>query len=296
MKATERQEHQQRQAQRDIEALPQALHDVGLPDDLVIAIEGRLRVQKKRLGTIFGRRFPTLFGCRSAHELTRGRGWDTQGPSRILGALPTRSWLKRLRQLGQAILSVWWRHVESMRAATRSRWQWTWVWDATVLRTDGQALALGGTWDRGQHTRVVHGLEGVWLLVVIGEGPLVVPVDFAGRRPAPKGPGARCRTTRGWAQGMRDDRVAARSRRGLPLPAPLVVAERWCSDATVMAPVAATPPGTMRVHGKTPDPLTWHDGRKVTGADLIHAHAWPWRQSLNAPGCRSARLRATSPT
>ena len=72
--AKERHEHQQRQAQRDIEALHQALHDVGLPDDLVIEIEDRLRAQKKLLGKIFGLMFPTLFGCRSAHELTRTRG------------------------------------------------------------------------------------------------------------------------------------------------------------------------------------------------------------------------------
>ena len=34
LNAKERHEHQQRQAQRDIEALPQALHDLGLPADL----------------------------------------------------------------------------------------------------------------------------------------------------------------------------------------------------------------------------------------------------------------------
>jgi hypothetical protein len=60
MNAKERQEHQQRQAQRDIEALHQALHDVGLPDALVIEIEGRLRVQKKLLGKIFSCSPPSL--------------------------------------------------------------------------------------------------------------------------------------------------------------------------------------------------------------------------------------------
>jgi hypothetical protein len=45
--AKERHERQQRQAQRDIEALHQALHDLGLPDNLVLEIEGRLRAQKK---------------------------------------------------------------------------------------------------------------------------------------------------------------------------------------------------------------------------------------------------------
>jgi hypothetical protein len=82
--AKERHEQQQRQAQRDIDALHQALHDVGVPADLVIEIEGRLRAQKKLLGKIFGLMFPTLFGCRSAHELTRTRGWDKNIPTATL--------------------------------------------------------------------------------------------------------------------------------------------------------------------------------------------------------------------
>jgi len=294
--AKERHEHQQRQAQRDIDALHQALHDVGLPDDLVIEIEGRLRAQKKLLGKIFGLMFPTLFGCRSAHELTRIRGWDKNMPSRLLAALPKRSWLKRLRQLGHDILCALWRHGESRSAATRSRWQWTWVCDDTVFRKYGQALELVGPWYSGQHKRVVHGIDGVLLLVVIGEGTLVVPVDFAVRRPDPKGPGARCRSKLGWAQGMLDESVAALGRRGLALPAPLVVADSWFSDSKFMAHVATTHQGTVLVQGKTTYTFTLADGRKVKGAALIHDKAWPWRQSLHAPGCRYARLRAMSPT
>ena len=45
--AKERHERQQKRAQRDIEALHQALYDLGLPDHLVTEIEGRLRTQKK---------------------------------------------------------------------------------------------------------------------------------------------------------------------------------------------------------------------------------------------------------
>jgi hypothetical protein len=78
--AKERHERQQRQAQRDIAALYQALHDLGVPEDLVIEIEGRLRAQKKLLGKIFGLMFPTLFGCAlgttlrppAAHRLSAG--------------------------------------------------------------------------------------------------------------------------------------------------------------------------------------------------------------------------------
>jgi len=41
--AHERLERDRRQAQRAIEALEQALHDLGLPENLVQEIEGRLR-------------------------------------------------------------------------------------------------------------------------------------------------------------------------------------------------------------------------------------------------------------
>ena len=68
LNAQERHERQQKQAQRDIEALHQALYDLGLPDNLVTEIEGRLRAQKKLLGKIFGLMFPTLFGCINAYE------------------------------------------------------------------------------------------------------------------------------------------------------------------------------------------------------------------------------------
>jgi hypothetical protein len=150
LNAQERQAHQQRQAQRDIEALREALDHLGLPADLVIEIEGRLRAQKRLLGKIFGLMFPTLFGCRSAHELTRVRGWDKHVPFRILGALPKRSWLKRLRQLGQDILSALWRRIEPMSDATHSRWQWTWIIDDAVFRKYGQDLELVGQWYSGQ--------------------------------------------------------------------------------------------------------------------------------------------------
>jgi hypothetical protein len=295
--AKERHERQQRQAQRDIEALHQALHDLGLPDNLVTEIEGRLRAQKKLLGKIFGLMFPTLFGCGSAYELTRTRGWDKNLPSRILGALPKRSWLKRLRKLGQDVLASLWRPIESMSDATRSRWQWTWVLDDSVFRKYGGQLELVGNWWSGQYKRVVTGIDGVLLLVVIGDGKLVIPVDFAVRRPNPKGPGRRCRTKLGWVQVMLDESLAALRRRGLELPAPMVVADSWFSDSKLMAHVVGMYQGTLLVQGKNSYTFYLEDGRKVKGADLVHDDtAWPWCQSLLAPDCRYARLRAKSRT
>ena len=296
LNAQERHERQQRQAQRDIDALRQALDDLGLSSDLVLEIEGRLRAQKKLLGKIFGLMFPTLFGCRSAHELTRTRGWDKNVPSRLLGALPKRSWLKRLRKLGQDVLSSLGRHVASMSEATRSRWQWTWIVDDSVFRKYGQDLELVGTWYSGQYKRVVQGIDGVLLLVVIGEGKLLVPVDFAVRRPNPTGPGARCRTKLAWTQVMLDQTLAALARRGLPLPPLMAAADSWFSDSKWMRHVHDAHQGTLLVQGKSTYAFRLDDGRKVTGGDLVNDDDWPWRQSLDAPGCRYARLRAQRAT
>ena len=178
-------------------------------------IEGRLRSQQKLLGKIVGVMCPPLFGCRTNSELCRVRGWDKNLPSRLLGALPKRSWLKRLRRLGLEVLVPLWRHAASKSEATRSRWQWTWVGDDSVFKKYGEQLGLVGTWWSGQEHRVLSGIDGVLLVVVIGEGKLVVPVDFAIRRPDPTGPGAPCRDKLHWVQGMLDGRVAAFRRRGV---------------------------------------------------------------------------------
>ena len=287
---------QQQDAQRAINALHQALHDLGLPDQLVLEIEGRLKAQKKLLSKVFGLMFPTLFGCTSAYELTRVRGWDKHMPSRILGALPKRSWLKRLRKLGQDILVPLWRHAESMSAAPQSRWQWSWVWDDTVFRKYGQNFELVGRWYSGQHKRVVSGIDGVLLVVVLGDGKLIVPVDFAVRRPDPKGPGARSYSKLTWAQLMLDESLQALARRGLHLPRPLAVADSWFSDSKLMTHIRDQHQGVFVVQGKSSYAFVLKDGRKIKGSDLLRDDALPWRQSLDAPGCRYARLRARSAT
>ena len=67
--AQERLARDRRQAQHAAKVLEQALHDLGLPEDLVAEIEGRLRSQHKLLGKIVGIMFPPLFGCRTNTEL-----------------------------------------------------------------------------------------------------------------------------------------------------------------------------------------------------------------------------------
>jgi DDE superfamily endonuclease len=249
--AQERLTRDRRQAQHAAEALQQALDDLGLPDDLVTEIAGRLSSQQKLLSKIVGVMFPPLFGCRTNTELCRVRGWDKNLPSRLLGALPKRSWLKRLRRLGLEILEPIWRYAASASEATRSRWQWTWVGDDSVFKKYGEQLGLVGTWWSGQEHRVLSGIDGVLLVVVVGEGKLVVPVDFAIRRPDPTGPGAPCRDKLHWLQGMLDGRVAAFRRHGVPLPPPIVVADSWFSDSKLMRHVATTHQGTFLVEGKS---------------------------------------------
>jgi len=294
--AQERLAHDRRQAQHAAAALQQALDDLGLPEDLVTEIEGRLRSQHKLLGKICGVMFPPLFGCRTNTELCRVRGWDKNFPSRLLGALPKRSWLKRLRRLGLEVLEPIWRHVRDMSPATQSRWQWTWVGDDSVFKKYGEQLGLVGTWWSGQEHRVLSGIDGVLLVVVIGEGKLVVPVDFAIRRPDPQGPGAPCRDKLRWVQGMLDGCLAAFRRRGVELPTPMVVADSWFSDSKLMHHVATTHDGTFLVEGKSTYTFALPDGRQVKGHDLQQRREWPWRSSEQVPGVRYARLRATSPT
>jgi hypothetical protein len=82
-----------------------------------------------------------------------------------------------------------------------------------------------GTWWSGQGKQVLSGIDGVLLVVVIGDGKLVVPVDFAIRRPDPKSFGGPCRDKLRLLQVMLDGRVAALRRLGLELHPSMVVAD-----------------------------------------------------------------------
>ena len=296
LKAHERLERDQRHAQRAAAALHHALEDLGLPADVVVEIEGRFPSQPKLLGKSVGVRLPARFGCRTPSELCRVRGWEKHWPSRLRGALPKRSWLKRRRRLGPEVLEPIWRQVPDKSPATQSRWQWTWVWDAAGFHKDGAQVGLVGRWWRGQHKRVWSGMDGRLLLVVGGAGRLIVPVDCAMRRPDPVGSGAPCRDQLRWARLMLDERLAAFRRRGVVVPAPMVGAERWLSDAKRMQHRHDTHPGTVLVEGKQSSVFPWADGQQGKGPALIHGEGWRWRQHPWEAGVRSVRLRATSPT
>jgi hypothetical protein len=262
------------------------------PDTLVAEIEARLQAQHTLLGKIVGLLFPTLFGCQNSHELTRVRGWNKNIPSQLLGALPKRSWLKRLRHLGLEILISIWRHTQDKSASTQSRWPWRWIVDDSVFRKYGRPFGLVSRWWSGPFKHPVYGIDGVLPLVVIGDGKLIIPADFAIRRPHPKGPGRRCQDKLRLTQKRLDERLAAWANRGLKLPPPMVGAESWFSDSKLMRHLTEVHQGPLLVPGKRSSTFTLPDGRKVNGADLVKADNWVWKRSLHAPGCRYVRLRA----
>ncbi|HZC01810.1 MAG TPA: hypothetical protein VE844_10755, partial [Gammaproteobacteria bacterium] len=293
--ALERLERDRRQAQQAAEALHQALDELGLPDGLIREIEGRLRSQHQLLGKIIGVMFPALFGCRTPSELCRVRGWDKNWPSRLLRALPKRSWLKRLRRLGRDVLVPLWRHVERKSEATRSRWQWTWAVDDSVFHKYGEQLGLVGHGWSGQQHRVLSGIDGLLLVVVVGDGKLVVPVDFAIRRPTHSGPGAPCWDKLNWARTLIEGRLDAFRKRGLDLPPAIITADSWFSDSKLMTHIRNQHQGTFLVEGKVTYTFTLADGRHVNGRDFLEG-PWSWRYHPWERGVRYVRLQAQSPT
>ena len=295
-KYRERLEQTQRRAQRFLQALEQALGELGLPETLGAEVEWQLQVQVKRLGKIFGLMFPTVFGCRTLYELTQVRVWDKNVPGRLLGALPKQQWIRPLQRRGQALLIRLWRQVADKSPATQSRWQWTWAADDRVFKKAGQQLGLVGTWYSGQEHRVRLGIDGLLLVVVIGDGKLVVPVDFVIRRPDPVGPGRPGRDKLTWLQVMLDRTWAVLQRQCRGLPAPLVVADSWFGDSALLGHVHTHQQGTLVVEGKRRSVFSLPEARRVTGEDLRTRLDWPWRDSPQARGLRYARLTATSAT
>jgi hypothetical protein len=295
-KYRERLQHEQQRAQRFLQALEQTLVDLGLSETLVAEVEWRLQAQVKLLGKIFGMMFPTLFGCRTTYELTQLRVWDKNLPGRMLGAMPKQQWIRQLQRRGQALLTRLWQQVEDKSPATQSRWQWTWVGDDSVFKKASQQLGLVGTWYSGQEHRVRPGIDGLLLVVVIGDGKLVIPVDFVVRRPDPVGPGRPCRDKLTWLQVMLDRTWAVLQRRCRRLPAPLVVADSWFGDSALLGHVHTHQQGTLVVEGKRRYVFSLPDGRRITGEDLRTRPDWPWRESPQVPGLRYARLTATSTT
>jgi hypothetical protein len=285
-KYRERLQREPARAQRHLQALEHALVDVGVAETVAEEVQWRLKAVRTRLGQIVGLLCPTVFGGRTHHERPRVRAWDKNLPARLVGALPQQQWLRQVPHRGPDRLVTRWRAVVDNSPATRRRWPWTWVGDDRVFTTSGPQLGLVGTWSRGQAHRVRLGLDGLVLVVVSGAGKLVLPVDFTGRRPDPVGPGRPGRDQLTWLQVRLERTWSAWQRLGLALPAPLVVADRWCGDSTWRAHVASHQRGTAVVEGQRTDVFRRPDGRRVTGQARLTQVDWPGRDRLQRPGMR----------
>ena len=178
--AQERLARDRRQAQQAAEALQHALDDLGLPDDLVSEIEGRLHSQHKP-GENRRMMCPPLFGCRTNAELCRVRAGTRTCPPACSVRCPSAP--------GSSGSAAWvWKCWSRCEAPTASKSEATRAAgnghgsDDSVFKSMA-IIGLGRHVVSGQEHRVLSGIDGVLLVVVIGEGKLVVPVDFAIRRP-----------------------------------------------------------------------------------------------------------------
>ena len=113
-----------------------------------------------------------------------------------------------------------------------------------MFRKYGQQLGLVGLGWSSQEHRVQLGVDGWLLIVVIGEGKLVVPMDFAVRRPDPTGPGGPCRDKLTWLQVMLDWTWTALQRRVSAAAAAPGDADSRFGDSGLMAHVAAANGGS----------------------------------------------------
>lgn len=136
--ARERLQHEQARGPRALQALEQALVELGRPETLAPEVKWRRQRVGKLLGTIFGVMCPTLGGGRTADEWPRLRRWDTHLPGQLLGALPTQKGGRQWPHRGQDLLALLWPQVEDHSPATHSRGPWTWVGDDRGVKTDGQ--------------------------------------------------------------------------------------------------------------------------------------------------------------
>jgi hypothetical protein len=161
----------------------------------------------------------------------------------------------------------------------------TWAIDASVCHKYGPQLGLVGRWWSGQQPRVLAGMDGLLLVVVIGDGKRVVPVDFVMRRPDPPGPGAPGRDKLRWARTMLAERLAAFRHRGLAWPPPLIPGDSWFGDSQLMQHVHQQPQGTLLVEGKPTYRFPLADGRPVQGHDLSEGK-WRWRDHPWEPRVR----------
>lgn len=290
-------QQEQAKAQAYLNQLEQALRELGLEESVVKVIRDKLKTHRKLLGKIFAMMFPSFFGCSSYNELFRVRGWDKNLPGIILGALPKAKWIKLLRKLAQDVIELIWKHVQDKSASTKSRWQLTWIADDSLFKKFSGNFRLVSTFWSGQIHAPRLGIDGLLLVVVIGEGKLIIPVDFEIRRPDPPAPGFPCYTKIQWLEVMFERVVKELEGRGLKLEKPMAVTDSWFGASDLLERVDSFDKGILLVEGKSSYVFDLPNGERVKGQQFLDSTTqWPWRQSCQVPGMRYARIHAKSPT
>lgn len=257
---------EQARAQGYLRGLEQALQDLGIPDTLAEVVARKLKAQGKR----FGLMFPPSVWVPKLPRAEPGQGLGQEPAVQDPGG-PAQA------EMGEAVATVGPREAGGVVAA-----------GGRQKPCDSQSVAvdLGGRRQRLQEGWAAPGAGGpvverpgaagpAWhrwprlLIVVIGEGKLVVPVDFEVRRPDPEGPGRPCRDKLTWLEVMLDRTLTALQPPGLRLPAPLVGADSWFGDSGLLGHVETASQGTVVVEGKSSYVFHLPDGRRVKGQALL---------------------------
>jgi hypothetical protein len=284
---------ERRRAQAALSGLESLFEELVLPSGLHKSLSKKLGVQNRMLGQLFAMTMPTAFGARSCHQLGRVVGFGKNRPGQLLRALPAPSWMRKFRRIGHQIARKTLEQIRDMSPATRSRWKPQLVVDSSVFRKySDELLGLAGHAYSGQVGAIVLGIDLVLLLLVFGDGKLVVPLDFAIHRPKKAGPGRPGHSKLEWLEAMLE-----RSATSLPFyePPPLV-ADSWFGSSELMSYFSDFHEGLMLWQGKDSWVFYLHDGPKLKGKQLFEAPHLQWRFHPSLPGLLYARLRARSPS
>lgn len=286
----------QAEAQKYIQDLERACNEIGLPEEVAKLIACKLKTQRKLLAKIFAMMFPPFFACTNYYELCRVLCWNKNLPTQILGKLPKKKWLELVSELGQDVLELVWKHTQDKSPATQSRWQLTFIVDDSLFKKYRSGLRLVGKFWSGQEKHPTLGIDGLALLVVVGDGKMIIPMDFMIRRPDPRGQGHPCYNKFDLLRIMIARTWPELQARGLHLTSSLMVADSWFGDSTLLDDLLATYHITMIVEGKSAYVFYSPDGTRIKGKDLLTSDDWPWRVSPQVPGTNYVRLFLTSPT
>ena len=225
--------------------------------------------------------------ARSPSDLAEGLDWGVNRFGPLLAQPSVAAWQGLLRRtMRQQLRRVLHRyHTGPVSPATRSRYRITLIWDTTTLLKVGQMLGWAAPFYSGMLHRPAHSIEVVLLYAVVGEDKQCLPMDFALRKPDPKGPGHPCKTALQQAQTMLVDldnhlRIQHQSLRGHYL-----VADAWFADSDLLW-TAYQRDLIPIVRGKTSfvfQDLQPLQTRSYPAAQLLVKNQGTWRRSRQAP-------------